>query len=212
VAHEVKNPLNAMRIHLELLRTRLPDAPPAVVENLAVIAQQIQRLDRVVQGFLRFMRPQDLHLARVDLNAVLGDVARLTGPEARQTGVRIALDLAGDLLPVTGDAELLQQACANLVTNAIQAMPHGGTLTLSTRPAPPASVRLRVADQGVGIAPEDLERIFRLYYTTKPAGSGLGLSLVYRIVQLHDGRIDVESAPGGGTTMTVTLPLAPPTP
>lgn len=209
VAHEVKNPLNAMRIHLELLKTRLGGERPEVAENLDVIAQEIQRLDRVVQGFLKFMRPQDLHLAPVDINALLTEMARLAAPEAAQSGVEIALDLAPDLPPATGDAELLQQAFANLVTNAIQAMPQGGTATLATRELPHGALEVRVKDEGGGIPPEDLDKIFRLYYTTKANGSGIGLSLVYRIVQMHDGQIDVDSVVGRGTTMTVALSLAP---
>lgn len=209
VAHEVKNPLNAMRIHLELLKTRLTGARPEVLENLEVIAQEIQRLDRVVQGFLKFVRPQELRLVPVDLNALLTEVARLSAPEAEQAGCRIALDLTPSLPSVMGDAGLLQQACANLVTNAVQAMPRGGTVTLATRPVPEEAVEVRVRDEGVGIPQEDLDKIFRLYYTTKPNGSGIGLSLVYRIMQMHDGRIDVESAVGRGTTIILTLPTAP---
>lgn len=209
VAHEVKNPLNAMRIHLELLKTRLAAGQPEVRENLDVIALEIQRLDRVVQGFLKFVRPQELRLGPIDVNALLSEVSRLMAPEAAQAGARVALDLAPDLPPVAGDAELLQQACTNLVTNAMQAMPKGGTVTLVTRRGPDGAVEVRVSDEGVGIAPEDLDKIFRLYYTTKPNGSGIGLSLVYRIVQLHDGRIDVDSVSGRGTTMILTLPLAP---
>ncbi len=209
VAHEVKNPLNAMRIHLELLKTRLAAGQPEVRENLDVIALEIQRLDRVVQGFLKFVRPQELRLGPIDVNALLSEVSRLMAPEAAQAGARVALDLAPDLPPVAGDAELLQQACTNLVTNAMQAMPKGGTVTLATRRGPDGAVEVRVSDEGVGIAPEDLDKIFRLYYTTKPNGSGIGLSLVYRIVQMHDGRIDVDSVVGRGTTMILTLPVAP---
>jgi signal transduction histidine kinase len=207
VAHEVKNPLNAMRIHLELLRVRLPDPPPGVVESLEVIAEEIQRLDRVVQGFLRFMRPQDVTLAPVELGPLVADVARVVEAEAGRAGVRTVLEIAPGLPPVTADAELLRQALQNLVANAIQAMPRGGTLTLATGRPSPGEVSVCVRDEGVGIPPEDVERIFRLYYTTKPQGSGLGLALVYRIVQLHDGRIDVDSTVGRGTAMTVTLPL-----
>lgn len=208
VAHEVKNPLNAMRIHLELLKTRLADAQPAARENLDVIAQEIQRLDRVVQGFLKFVRPQDLHLGPVDVSALLGEVGRLMAPEAARAGTRIALDVAPELPPVAGDVELLQQACTNLVTNAIQALPNGGTVTLAACRGGDGAIEVRVSDEGVGIPPEDVDRIFRLYYTTKPQGSGIGLSMVYRIVQMHDGRIDVESAVGRGTVMIVTLPAA----
>ena len=209
VAHEVKNPLNAMRIHLEILKTRLEGRQPEVRENVEVIAQEIQRLDRVVQGFLKFVRPQELRLKPVDVNALLQEVAQLMAPEAAQAGARMALDLTPDLPLVAGDAELLQQACTNLVTNAIQAMPKGGTVALASRRGPDGAVEARVSDQGVGIPPEDLDKIFRLYYTTKPSGSGIGLSLVYRITQMHDGRIDVESVVGRGTTVILTLPVAP---
>lgn len=209
VAHEVKNPLNAMRIHLELLKTRLAAGQPEVRENVDVIAQEIQRLDRVVQGFLRFVRPEELRLAPVDVNGLLTEVARLMAPEVERVGARVALDLAPELPPVAGDAELLRQACTNLVANAIQAMPDGGTVRLATRLGAEGAIEVRVRDEGVGIPSEDLDKIFRLYYTTKPNGSGIGLSLVYRIMQMHDGRIDVESVTGRGTTMILTLPLAP---
>jgi signal transduction histidine kinase len=213
VTHEVKNPLNAMRIHLELLRARLAQAgqpiSPEIGENLDVIAHEIQRLDRVVQGFLRFVRPQDLRLAPVDVNAIVSDVARVARPEAARAGVEIVLEPGRDLPRVTADSELIAQASANLVSNAIQAMPGGGTLVVASRRAAPGGVEVRVADQGIGIPPENLDKIFRLYYTTKAGGSGIGLAMVYRIVQMHDGRVDVESTVGKGTTVTLTLPAAP---
>jgi signal transduction histidine kinase len=213
VTHEVKNPLNAMRIHLELLRARLAmtgqPTRPDIAENLEVIAHEIQKLDRVVQGFLRFIRPQDLRLAPVDINALLADVARVARPEAARAGVEIMLEQGRALPRVTADSELIAQASANLVTNAIQAMPGGGTLVVASRRAAPGGVEIRVADQGVGIPAENLDKIFRLYYTTKAEGSGIGLAMVYRIVQMHDGRVDVESTVGKGTTVTLTLPAAP---
>jgi signal transduction histidine kinase/HAMP domain-containing protein len=209
VAHEVKNPLNAMRIHLELLKARLGGSQPAVRENLDVIAQEIVRLDRVVQGFLKFVRPEEIRLAPVRVEALLEEVARLMAPEAGRASARIAEDVVPDLPPVAGDPELLRQALTNLVTNAIQAMPKGGTVTLGARLGSDGSVEIRVADEGVGIPEPDREKIFRLYYTTKSQGSGIGLSMVYRIVQMHDGRIDVESEVDRGTVMVLTLPVAP---
>ena len=208
VTHEVKNPLNAMRIHLELLKARLGNTNPAARENVDVIAHEIQRLDRVVQGFLKFVRPEEVNLAPVDVGALLAEVARLMTPDAARTGTRIALDVTPDLPTVSGDAGLLQQACTNLVTNAIQAMPNGGVVTLGACRGKDGGIEVRVRDEGVGIAAEDLDRIFRLYYTTKPQGSGIGLSMVYRIVQMHDGRIEVDSEVGRGTMMTMTLPVA----
>jgi signal transduction histidine kinase len=144
----------------------------------------------------------------VDVSALLAEVARLMAPEAARAGTRIALELTPELPPVAGDVELLQQACTNLVTNAIQAMPSGGTVTLAARRGPDGAIEVRVSDEGVGIAREDVDRIFRLYYTTKPRGSGIGLSMVYRIMQMHDGRIDVESAADRGTVMILTLPAS----
>jgi signal transduction histidine kinase len=213
VTHEVKNPLNAMRIHLELLRARLGQTghptPPEIAENIDVIAHEIQRLDRVVQGFLRFVRPQDLRLAPVDVNTVLSDVARVARPEAAWNGVEIVLEPGRNLPRVTADSELIAQACANLLSNGIQAMPGGGTLSLTSRRGSAGEVQVSVADQGVGIPPGNLDKIFRLYYTTKEGGSGIGLAMVYRIVQMHDGRVDVESTVGKGTTVTLTLPVVP---
>jgi signal transduction histidine kinase len=140
---------------------------------------------------------------------VLSDVARLARPEAARAGVEIVLDLARGLPPVTADAELLAQASGNLVSNGVQAMSGGGTLVVASRRLAPGGVEIRLSDQGMGIPPENLEKIFRLYFTTKPGGSGIGLAMVYRIVQMHDGRIDVESTVGKGTTVKLTLPATP---
>jgi len=118
------------------------------------------------------------------------------------------VDSPDGLGALAADRELMGQALANLVVNAIQSMPRGGTVTLSARSAPGESVLIRVTDEGEGIPPEELDQIFRLYYTTKTGGSGIGLSLVYRIVQMHDGQIDVDSTVGKGTTITLTLPRA----
>ncbi len=176
-------------------------------ENVDVIAQEIVRLDRVVQGFLKFVRPEEIRLAPVQVEALLSEVARLMAPEAARAGARIVEDVVPELPPAAGDAELLRQALTNLVANAIQAMPKGGTVTLGARLGPDGAVEIRVADEGVGIPAPELEKIFRLYYTTKAQGSGIGLSMVYRIAQMHDGRIDVESEVNRGTVMVLTLPV-----
>ena len=207
VAHEVKNPLNAMMIHVELLKERLEDSSPDVKQSLEVIGSEIRRLDRVVQGFLRFMRPQELTLKPVDLNAMLQSVGALLEAESQSHGVRFVLDLDAGLPTVSADEELLRQAFINIVQNACQAMPHGGGVRIRTRPEGLEWVRVTVTDQGVGIAPEDLDKIFKLYYSSKPGGSGIGLSVVYRIVQLHDGTVEAKSQPGRGTAMVVRLPV-----
>jgi len=207
VAHEVKNPLNAMMIHVELLKERLEDAGADVKQSLEVIGSEIRRLDRVVQGFLKFMRPQELTLKPVDLNAMLQSACALLEAESQSHGVRLVLELDAELLPVSADEELLRQAFINILQNAVQAMPNGGAVRIRTRPEGLDWVRVVVTDQGVGIAPEDVDKIFKLYYTSKPGGSGIGLSVVYRILQLHDGTIEAKSQPGRGTAMIVRLPV-----
>ncbi len=222
VAHEVKNPLNAMAIHLELLRQALAGRPagdgaPAVDQAVALqyvqtIAEEIRRLDQVVQGFLKFTRPQEVRLEPIRLHDLLEELQPTIAPEAARTGVDLVLDCPPEVPEVNGDPGLLRQVFLNLALNACQAMPEGGTLRIACAPVRGQRVEVRVQDDGVGIAPADLERIFDLYFTTRAQGSGIGLSMVYRIVQLHDGEIEVESTPGHGSTFRVLLPCAGATP
>jgi signal transduction histidine kinase len=242
VAHEVKNPLNAMTIHLELLKqklatakatgeaaglssgTALPDAPavPAVVvdgvlatrpadvesalEHVTIIANEIRRLDEVLQGFLKFTRPEDLKLQAISVRSLVEEIVRVVGPEAARARVRVQIECPESVPDISGDPAMLRQALLNLAINACQAMPEGGRLRIACSAARGRRVEMKVEDSGIGISPENLERIFNLYFTTKPQGSGIGLSMVYRIVQLHDGDIDVRSTPGVGTTFRLLLP------
>ena len=207
VAHEMKNPLNAMMIHLELLKEKLDGTPGGAHENLEVIESEIRRLDRAVLGFLKFVRPQELALHPVDLNALLSDLVTLLEAEWQKAGIRFALQLAAPFPRITGDEELLRQALLNVLLNACQAMPTGGTVRITTELEDQGTLKAIIADEGVGIPSEDLEKIFKLYYTTKTEGSGIGLSLVYRTLQLHDGSIDVSSEVGRGTAMTIRFPM-----
>jgi signal transduction histidine kinase len=228
VAHEVKNPLNAMMIHLELLRQKIapaamaaraaargavatvPDAPstsPDALKHVDVIASEIRRLDEVVQGFLKFTRPEDLKLQPVVISVLLDEVAPTVRPEAERAGVQLVIECDG-ALAVNGDPAMLRQAFLNLALNACQAMPNGGTLRITAEPARGRRVSIVVADTGVGIKPEHLGRIFDLYFTTKPKGSGIGLSMVFRTIQMHDGEIEVASTLGKGTTFRILLPQA----
>ena len=219
VAHEVKNPLNAMMIHLELLRQQVApavsfrtraaaggravaavaaEAPPLNVaqslEHVDVIAREIRRLDEVVQGFLKFSRPEDLKLQPVRLAALLEEVVPIVRPEANRTNVQLVVECDG-APDVNADPAMLRQAFLNLALNACQAMPDGGTLRIRCEGARGRRVLIVVSDTGVGIAPQHLQRIFDLYFTTKSSGSGIGLSMVYRTVQMHDGEIEVQSTP-----------------
>ena len=204
IAHEIKNPLNATMIHLELLRGQVADQPEAL-QSVGVIADQVRRLDEVVQGFMKFTRPEDLKLQPVDIASVFERLRAVLDAEAAKHAVELRVDVPADLPPVDGDPNLLDQAFLNLALNAYQAMPDGGRLRISARPAPGRMVAVEIEDTGSGIAPDDLPRVFDLYFTTKPQGSGIGLSLVYRTVQLHDGDIEVHSTPGRGTTFRVLL-------
>ena len=207
VAHEVKNPLNAMMIHLEILKEKLDVPPEQVQQSLEVIGSEIRRLDRVVQGFLKFIRPEELSLKLLDVNALLKDVVALLETEWQKDGIRFAFQFDPILPLMAADEELLRQAFLNILLNACQAMPTGGTVAISTEQEGDEIVRVSIADTGVGIPPEDIDKIFHLYYTTKPGGSGIGLSLVYRVAQMHDGSIEVSSKVGRGTTMVVRLPV-----
>jgi signal transduction histidine kinase len=253
VAHEVKNPLNAMTIHLELLKQKLSggmaayaasarhartsegstpgtQSPsfgfggggdnhatgnekvmvevPAVMKHVGVIGAEIKRLDEVVQGFLKFSRPEELSLEPVDLSTIVGEVAEVVEPQARDAGVDVVVECPPDLPKISADRTVMRQALLNLALNACQAMPNGGTLRFRGRPAADRRVSLTVEDTGIGIPPEHLPRIFDLYFTTREAGSGIGLSMVYRAIQLHDGSIEVQSTPGHSTVFTLTLPQA----
>jgi signal transduction histidine kinase len=235
VAHEVKNPLNAMTIHLELLKQKLSGgmaamggarglarqtseggradrgAPattmatdggdgsnngdrvlvevPAVMKHVSVISAEIRRLDEVVQGFLKFSRPEELQLEPVDLSILVREVSDVVEPQAKDSGIEVTVDCP-------------------MALNACQAMPSGGALRFVARLASDRRISLVVEDTGVGIPPEHLSQIFDLYFTTKEEGSGIGLSMVYRTVQLHDGSIEVQSTPGHGTSFTLLLPQA----
>jgi signal transduction histidine kinase len=205
IAHEIKNPLNAMMIHLELLRLKLAEHPAK--EHVAIITTQMRRLDEVVQGFLRFTRPADLRLEAVALPGLFDAILPIIRAEADKQHIDIRVECPPDLPRINADAGLLEQACLNLALNACQAMPNGGRLRLAGA-ALPGCVEITVEDTGVGIPPEQLGHIFDLYFTTKENGSGIGLSMVYRTAQLHDGDIEVASVPGRGTTFRLTLPQA----
>ena len=208
IAHEIKNPLNATMIHLELLRMEVQDRPQAV-EHVATIVAQVRRLDEVVQGFMKFTRPEQLQLGPVDLATVFDRLRPLLEAEAGTHQVQLSINVPAELPAVEGDPNLLEQAFLNLALNAYQAMPNGGRIDIDAHEAPNRMVSVEVRDTGQGIAPEHLSRIFDLYFTTKPSGSGIGLSLVFRTIQLHDGEVDVESTPGRGTTFRVMLRQAP---
>jgi signal transduction histidine kinase len=208
VAHEVKNPINAIVLHLENLRHKLPELQPDAARHIDVISSEIHRLDRVVQVLVDFTRPVELHLREVDLRRILEDVTALAQPEAETHGVRIERNFPAEPVPVNVDVDLIKQAVLNVMLNGVQAMPEGGNLRVSVSRKNGAAVA-EIEDQGIGI-PEDMrEKIFTLYFTTKKAGSGIGLAMAYRVMQLHHGFVDFRPAPEKGTTFELSLPLLP---
>jgi signal transduction histidine kinase len=195
---------------LGLAEARSPERAEAddALQHVAVIEGEIRRLDEVVQGFLKFTRPEDLRLQPVRVKDVFDEILPLIEPEAQKNNVRVQVDVPFDTPSVNGDAAMLRQVFLNLAINGCQAMPNGGTLRLSCGRASGNRVDVRVQDTGIGIPAEHLSKIFDLYFTTKDHGTGIGLSMVYRIVQLHDGDIEVESTKNRGTTFRVLLPRA----
>jgi signal transduction histidine kinase len=221
VGHEVKNPINAMVVHLELLRGKLAGGSTengarelfrGAQRHVEILSGEMQRLDRVVQTLADFSRPMELHLHEQDLRKVVGSVIELTEAEMAENNVQVKTELTREALPVRVDDELIRQALLNLLLNAMQAMPQGGAIRVGVRREAQFAV-VEVEDNGEGIPAELLPRIFELYFTTKPKGSGIGLATTYRILQMHGGAMDVRSnadpaAADRGTTFTLRVPVA----
>lgn len=205
VAHEVKNPINAIVLHLQLLQNKLHQTDPDTQRHMDIIGNEIHRLDRVVQILVDFTRPRDLRLEDVDMRELLKEVAVLAAPDAAQHGVDIVREMPDELLDVRVDTDLVKQAILNLVLNGVQAMSHGGRLTLSAH-RDDETVVTEVRDQGSGIPSDVQEKIFELYFTTKKEGSGIGLAQTYQIMQWHYGSVEFESKVGEGTTFRIRLP------
>src|SRR5579859_874432 len=208
VAHEVKNPLNSMRLWLENLKESLPaDADANSQQAVQVLDKEIDRLDTVVKRFLDFTRPMEVKLEQTQLSQLLGEVLEVAQPQLQKANVEMVQSLPADVPEVFVDRDLLKQAVLNLVLNAVDAMPGGGQIRLNlTRRAEMAEIS--VADTGKGIALENRQKIFQLFFTTRPGGSGIGLASTFRIVQLLNGSIDFKSEVGRGTTFRIELPLA----
>jgi signal transduction histidine kinase len=211
IAHEVKNPLNAMVIHIELLKEKLERLGPGTshaLPQLEILTSEIQRLDRVVQTFLNFTKPPRMQLRPLDVNQVLEETLALAEAEAQAHSASVKRLFASGLPRVAGDADLLKQAFLNIIINGFQAMEQGGRLEVQTSDADSRAVRISIRDHGPGIDPEARDRIFQLYYSTRSLGNGIGLAQAYRAIQLHNGRISFETAVGAGTTFHITIPAA----
>jgi signal transduction histidine kinase len=207
VAHEVKNPLNAILMHVELARMKLAHEDYDLDPQMDIITSEIMRLDRVVKTFLDFTRPVQLNLTDIRLRDFMEEIAGFARPQASASGIEIVERIQVEDSMITVDMDLLKQAVFNIVVNAIEAMPQGGTLRFEAV-LRGDDAEIRITDTGPGIPPEVKEKIYDLYFTTKQNGSGIGLAMTYRIVQLHDGTIDFASEPGQGTTFVLRFPVS----
>ena len=210
LAHELNNPIGIIssRAELMLLESDAQPLPQALRDDLNVLHRHAQRVARITEGLLSFARQSPGPHAPVDLNLVVEQTLLLIDRTAGAAGIVVTTKLAPALPPVWGDANGLQQVLVNLLANARAVLAEGGEIAVETAAVehPARGARLVVRDTGPGIAPEVLARIFDPFYTTKPSGTGLGLSISYGIVRDHHGTIDVESAPGTGTTFVLTFP------
>ena len=212
VAHELGNPLSSLAIHVQLLeravRQRAQGSADPLLSSIAVVKEELARLDGIVVQFLKALRPAPLELAEENLAEVAGDVRRLVGEELREKGIRI--EIASPPEPVRGviDRKLIKQAVLNLVKNAAQAMPKGGLVRLCVG-REKTHLTLQVRDEGRGFATDEIPRIFEPFASGRTGGSGLGLLVVYKIVRQHGGTIEVASEPSRGTTVTIRLPQRP---
>jgi PAS domain S-box-containing protein len=206
VAHEVKNPLNSMRLWLEVLKANMP-IEPEPQQAVKMLDSEIDRLDRAVKTFLNFTRPVELNLEETDLRGLLEEVLQAERPTIAKAGLTLRSELPGEFPAAMVDRQLIHQAISNLVLNACQFTPAGGRITVALRRAGEYAA-IEVADTGKGISPEDQKKIFQLFFTTRPGGTGIGLANTFRFVQLHNGQIEFESEVGLGTTFRILLPLA----
>src|SRR5579871_344396 len=206
VAHEIKNPLNAIALHLDLLKEMSGAPIEEQTKMLNILSKEVLRLDRVVKTFLDFSRPVEVHFEEVDLAAVTREVSTLMTPQARLARVTLETETPAGPALLRADPDMIKQVVLNLVTNAMEAMRDGGRLRIAVRGTVDA-VTLEIADSGPGIPPDLRDKVFQLYFTTKPRGSGIGLAMTYRAVQLHNGTITFTSEEGQGTTFYLQFPV-----
>ena len=207
LAHQVRNPLHGMLMHVAVLKETLAAPSEGVQRSLDMLEQGIAQLDAVVGRFVDLTRPKEISLAAIELNTLLRDAVGRLEAEWSAKGITFALNLSGALPEVRGDEELLRQAFTNIVLNACQAMREGGGVSMTTELETDGVVKVTVSDTGAGMSAADMDQVFAMYYTTKPGGSGIGLPLVRRVVDMHSGDIQILSQVGRGTSVIVRLPV-----
>jgi PAS domain S-box-containing protein len=215
VAHEIKNPLGSISIHLQLMQKALSKNQKTKTEDpsnrllgkyISVLNEEVERLNHIVVDFLFAVRPMSLELREADINALIAELVEFVRPEMEQSRIRVFLELDESLPLILMDERYMKQALLNLIKNAQAAMPEGGLLTIATI-RDENEIKISVCDTGVGISEENLKKIFEPYFTTKETGTGLGLTLVFKIIREHQGEIAVDSREGGGTAFEIIMPL-----
>jgi PAS domain S-box-containing protein len=207
VAHEIKNPLGSISIHIQLMQKALAaKRMDSLDKYIGVVNEEIDRLNQIVVDFLFAVRPMDMDIREGDMNILIGELVDFVRFELAASSIDCDLELEEGLPLLNFDERYLKQALLNLVKNAAAAMPQGGKLTIKTAQKD-NEVLISVRDTGMGIPEENLSKIFEPYFTTKPTGSGLGLTLVFKIIREHRGEIAVQSREGEGTCFTISLPV-----
>jgi two-component system sensor histidine kinase PilS (NtrC family) len=207
VAHELRNPLASLSGSVQVLQRDLRPRGEAG-ELMEIVVKETKRLDGIIRDFLLFAKPGRFHPAPVDLAPLLVEtLSLLEHSDERRADHRILTEVGSEPVPAYVDANRIKQVFWNLAKNALKAMPQGGTLRARARGGPDGA-QVSFADSGVGMSDEEVAKSFQPFHSSFEGGSGLGLSIVYRIVQEHGGRIQVQSRPGAGTTVTLALPAA----
>jgi signal transduction histidine kinase len=210
VAHEIKNPLGAIGIHIQLIRKALQGKtavnPRPILKNLDVVSEEVERLNKIVVDFLFAVRPMNIKPEKTDLNALMHEILDFVRAELAAGGVKLEEKFTRRLPRVFIDSKAMKQAVLNIIKNAMAAMPDGGTLTVATGKKDEL-VRLVISDTGIGIAADNLDKIFEPYFTTRESGSGLGLTNVLKIIKEHRADIAVDSEPGRGASFIISFPV-----
>ncbi|MDA8126444.1 MAG: ATP-binding protein [Deltaproteobacteria bacterium] len=211
VAHEIRNPLSSIKGFAAFFRERHGEIPEER-EAADVMIKEVERLNRVISQLLEFARPLAMKLQPTSPRAVIRHTLHTVEGQAREKGIAVEADLPPEMGEIPLDADRMSQVLLNLYLNALAAMEGGGALRVALAPGDDGTVRITIADTGAGIRREDLSRVFDPYFTTKPAGTGLGLPIVQKIVEAHGGEVQIASEPGKGTTVTILLPTRPAAP
>jgi signal transduction histidine kinase len=209
LAHEIKNPLSTIKVNLKLITEEVigdHKESQRWLRKITVVQKETDRLGQILDDFLRYIRKSELQTTRVDVNELLSEMVDFYTPQAEANNVTIRIGLWESPLVCKIDRDMIKQVILNLFINAVQAMPHGGEMIIRTRMLAKDAI-IEISDTGCGIESGKIGKIFDAYYTSKSAGSGLGLPTARKIVQAHNGSISVNSQPGRGTSFTVSLPL-----